>query len=624
MQLVYEILPDRSANYGGTEARVLTVVEIMIPEDVLEIDLSSQQVKRYKRPELFEKWIGGIGAGINLLRELVPADADPLGPDNALIFAIGSLSTFYPIVSKTAVLFRSPLTGDLGESYAGGRLSLAMRFTGLGAIIIKGQADKSSFITISGEDVQIKESGPLAYMYTSTIGRVLRELVPVGPGRRSSIRIGQASENLIKYGNIVVDSFRHFGRLGAGTVMGAKRLKAIVISGEEDISLDEDSIDRRGYNKTYKKIWEACVNTPVMRKYHVLGTPENILPLNELNALPTRNFQKGRFDRAEEISGEKFVEAYLGRRVSCNTCPVGCIHVAILRERYGTDSPADLHSLAVPYDHELLYALGSNLELTGLDVLKLIEQVERYGMDAITTGVILGWMAEALERKVISEQDTKGLNIRFGQVEEFKEVIRRITYRDPKEKDLYWAAGEGLQALIDQYGGKEFAVMLNNNPPAGYSTGPYTILGHAIGGRHSHLDNAGYSLDQKALRKKPVAAEAVLSLVKEEELRNILNSLVICLFARNIYTSELIVECLANLGIKKTETELFKLGKDIQKLRVQTKIDFGMNFQNVFSNMTERVFEMPTPHGTLTKTEMEDFFTKFGTLLKERYSITLV
>ncbi|MFW9993868.1 MAG: aldehyde ferredoxin oxidoreductase N-terminal domain-containing protein [Candidatus Odinarchaeota archaeon] len=596
---------------------------MMIPEDILEIDLTSQQTRRYSRPELFEKWIGGVGAGINLLREHVPVDADPFGPENAIIFTIGSLSSFYPIVSKTAVLFRSPLTGDLGESYAGGRLSLTMRFAGLGAIIIKGQAEKSCFITITDGDVQIRKSGPLAYMYTTTVGRVLRELVPVGPGRRSSIRIGQASENLVRYGNIVVDSFRHFGRLGAGAVMGSKRLKAMVISGEKDIPLDTDPIDRRAYNETYKKIWEACVKTPVMRKYHVLGTPENILPLNELNALPTRNFQKGRFDRVDEISGEKFVEAYLGRRVSCNTCPVGCIHVAILRERYGADSPADIHSIAVPYDHELIYALGSNLELTGLDVLKLIEQVERYGVDVITTGIILGWMAEALEKGIITLQDTKGLNIRFGQVDEFKEAIKQISYRNPEENDLYWVAGEGLQALVDRYGGKEFAVMLNNNPPAGYSTGPYNVFGHAIGGRHSHLDNAGYSFDQKALRKKPAATEAVLSLIKEEEMRNVLNSLVICLFARNIYTPTMVVECLANIGIKKTETELLELGKTIQKLRLQTKIDFGMNYSNMFANISERVFEMPTPHGKISRGEIDGLYSNFKSLLKERYGITV-
>lgn len=591
-----------------------------IPQDILEIDLTKQKTKRYAKPELFTKWLGGIGIAINLLREHVPSNADPLGKDNAIIFAIGPLSTFYPIVSKTVVVFKSPLTGDLGESYAGGRLSLAMRFAGLGAIIIKGQAEKSCFITINDEDVEIRRSGPLAFMYTSTIGRVLRELIPVGSGRRSSIRIGQASENLVKYGNVIVDSFRHFGRLGVGTVFGAKRLKAMIISGNKDIPLDSESINRRSYLKTYKKIWTTCVKTDTMRKYHVLGTPQSVLPLNELNSLPTKNFLLGKFERAVDISGEKFVEDYLGRRVACNTCPVGCIHVAILRERYSLDSPADIHSIAVPYDYEPMYALGSNLQIgDGIELLKLIELTERLGMDAITTGIIIGWMAEAYEKELLTKNETKGVPIRFGKVDDFLGVIKRIAYRNPEDKDLYWFAGEGLDQLVEKYGGNEFAVRFNNNPPAGYSTGPYSMIGHAIGARHSHLDNAGYSLDQKTYNKILSPSEAVLKLAKEEEWRNILNSLIICLFARNVYTSPLVSECLNNLGIEKTEEELLNLGLEIQKLRIKTKLGFGFKYDTLIKKMPKRIYEMPTSHGKLSETQILDLLSAYEGLLKERY-----
>ncbi len=589
-----------------------------IPQDILEIDLTTQKIKRYAKPESFSKWMGGIGLAVNLLEKHIPSNVDPLGKDNAIIFAIGPLSTFYPIASKTVAVFKSPLTGDLGESYAGGRLSLAMRFAGLGAIIIKGQAEKSCFITIIDEEVEIKRAGPLAYMYTSTLGRVLRELVPVGPGRRSSIRIGQASENLVKYGNVIVDSFRHFGRLGIGAVFGAKRLKAIIISGTKDIPLS--NIDRRSYQKTYKNVWNQCVKTDSMRKYHVLGTPQSVLPLNELNSLPTKNFMFGRFEGVVGISGEKFVETYLGRRVSCNTCPVGCIHVAILRERYGVDSPADLHSLAVPYDYEPMYALGSNLQISdGTELLKLIEQTERLGMDAITTGVILGWLAEAFEKGLLTEIETKGLPIRFGHVNDFIEIIKRITYRNSEDKDLYWYAGEGLDQLVEKYGGSEFAVRFNNNPPAGYSTGPYSMIGHAIGARHSHLDNAGYSLDQHALGKKISPTQAVLKLAKEEEWRNILNSLIICLFARNIYTPQLVKECLQNLGTDKTEEELLELGLEIQKLRIKTKKRFGFSYDTLIKKIPNRIYEMPTAHGKLYETQMINLFNAYEVLLKERY-----
>lgn len=591
--------------------------------DILEIDLTTQKIDRYSRQDFFHQWLGGIGVGINLLNEHVSPNIDPMGSQNAIIFAAGSLSAFYPIVSKTVAVFKSPLTGDLGESYAGGRLSLAMRSAGLGAIIIKGQAEKSCFITISNDDVEIRRSGPLAYMYTSTLGRVLRELVPVGAGRRSSLRIGQASENLVKYGNIVVDSFRHFGRLGVGTVLGAKKVKAIVISGDKDISLDSASIDRRAYLKTYQRIWDLCVKTKAMRKYHVLGTPQNVLSLNELNSLPTKNFTLGKFERALDISGEKFAEAYLGRRVACNTCPVGCIHIAILREQYGVDSPANIHSIAVPYDYEPIYALGSNLQIgDGLELLKLIEQTERLGLDAITTGVILGWMAEAFEKGILTKEDTNGLTIRFGHIDDFLEVIKRITYRTPGKKDLYWFAGEGLDSLVSKYGGGDFAVRFNKNPPAGYSTGPYSMFGHAIGARHSHLDNAGYSLDQKTFGETINPSDAALELGREEEWRNVLNSLVVCLFARQIYTPGLVSECLGNLGIQKTNTELLDLGLNIQKLRLETKFRFGFRYSTLLEKIPKRVYEMPTAHGKISKDHMQNLIDSFQILLQERYQIS--
>ncbi|UCG02509.1 MAG: aldehyde:ferredoxin oxidoreductase [Candidatus Heimdallarchaeota archaeon] len=593
----------------------------IIADRILVIDLTTNDHQFIDGANLFAEWIGGVGVGINLLNQYVPSNADPLGSDNAIIFAIGSLSTFYPIISKTVTVFRSPLTNDLGESYAGGRLSLALRFANIGALVIIGKAKKPSIVTIIKDEVKIRPAGPLAHMYTSTIGRVLRELIPAYPGKRSILRIGQAGENLVRYSNIVVDTLRHFGRLGAGAVLGSKNLKAIVISGNQNISLNQPKIDRRAYSKTYSQIWDLCVNTEVMKKYHVLGTAQNILPLNELNALPTKNFLYGKFTKAIEISGEKFIEVYLGRRVSCNTCPVGCIHVGILRERYGKDL-ADIHSTSVPYDYEPMVLLGPTLLIgDGKELMKLLELTEKYGMDAITTGGVLGYLAEAYEKKIITDSDTGGLPIRFGNVEDFLEVVHQIALRTKKNRNLFWWAGEGLDALVKKYGGSDIALRFNNHTPAGYSTGPYSMIGHAIGGRHSHLDNAGYSLDLKLIGKELQPNENIMKLVKEEEWRNTLNSLVICLFARNLYTPQLVVECFRSLGITITEDELKKIGFAIQELRIKTKIRFGFNYQEIKTSIPKRLFEMESGHGKLSKSLVTEYLELYNSILRERYQI---
>ena len=602
----------------------------MLPNDIIVVDLSTESITRKKVPDLFEKFIGGVGVGIHLLDQYVPANVDPLNSDNALIFLRGGISTFFPIVSKTVALFRSPVTGDLGESYAGGRLSMALLLAGIGGIVILGKAKKTSYLIIEKDNVEVKRAGPLSYMYTSTIGRVLREAYPTGSGRRSIVRIGPAGENQVRYGSINVDSFRHFGRLGGGAVMGSKNLKALIVIGNDTLELNKYISDEKEYRSLYQKIWEDCVKTPVMRKYHVLGTPENILPLNYLKGLPTRNFRQSEFNYADQISGERFVQDYLSHRVSCNTCPVGCIHIASLREQYkdspAGDSPADIHTISVAYDYELLYALGTNLELKNpMDILKLIELTEKQGVDSITMGLVLSWLAEAQEKGLITLDDTEGISLRFGELKGFMQAIKKICYRigDKDARNLFWYAGEGLHALTKQYGGEDYAIMINKNPPAGYSTGPYTIVGHTIGARHSHLDNAGYSLDQKNLTKDIGAESAIMWLVNEEEWRNILNSLIICLFAKQIFTPSIVVDCLHQLKIPKSENELHEISLSIQKKKIEVKQKFGFSIEKIKYNLPNRFYEMPTSFGRIAPEKIQELIETYQYLVQSRYGITI-
>jgi len=142
-----------------------------------------------------------------------------------------------------------------------------------------------------------------------------------------------------------------------------------------------------------------------MKKYHDLGTAENIMPLNDFGGLPTRNLKEARFEGASGISGETFAQHYLGRRLACSHCPVGCIHIAALREPYEDESYFYKTSM-ISYDYEPLYALGAMLGISSAaDFLKLMDRVEEsWGMDAMSLGVILAWATEALERGLISEK----------------------------------------------------------------------------------------------------------------------------------------------------------------------------------------------------------------------------
>ncbi|MDD4250332.1 MAG: aldehyde ferredoxin oxidoreductase N-terminal domain-containing protein, partial [Methanosarcina sp.] len=389
----------------------MTTEQYAIPglRNILYIDLTSQSYHVEERPDLYEKYLGGIGVATNLMLEEYKEGTGPLDPDMPIIFSTGPLSGVYPTCTKTVALFRSPLNGELGESYAGGHLAMSMRYSGYETIVIKGSSRYPVYVTVHDDKVTFRDASSIWNLSSAIdVGQVLRRVEP-GAGRRSIIRIGPAGENGITYASVNVDTYRHFGRLGLGTVFGAKKLKAILVAGNREIK----SPDHNAYRKMYGKLYETIVKTGLMEKYHNLGTSENILVLNELKGLPTRNLQATSIEGVENISGENFAEKYLIRRVSCAGCPIGCVHVAMLKRPFS--KAHEYETLNVSYDFELIYALGSNLGVADPEaVLELIDLCEKTGVDIISMGVVLAWATEMQQRGNISTEETLGLKLSWG------------------------------------------------------------------------------------------------------------------------------------------------------------------------------------------------------------------
>lgn len=557
---------------------------------ILLLDLTEKESEFIERPELFEKFLGGSGAAIKLLEEFCPARADPFSPDAPIVFAIGPLTVAFPCCSKVVSMFKSPITGNLGESHAGGRFGLAMRLAGYDAIIIKGRADFPTYIAIHDEEVSFKDASALWGISTYSTGRVLRE-IEGGGGRRSIIRIGPAGENRVRFANVNVDTYRHFGRLGLGAIFGSKLLKAIVISGTKSYSVKNPE----RYKEVYKDIYDKVTKAELMKKYHDLGTGENVMALNILNAFPTRNFTSAQFEKAHKISGEYFAENLLMRKMACSHCPLGCIHIALLRVQFADGY--EYGSTMVPYDYEPIYALGSMLGIGIADhILQLVEKVDRYGLDAISTGVVLAWATEIFRMKLISERETMGVHPRWGDVNSYAKMIDLMISMPNK---FYRSIARGLDIASDVYGGKEFAMTLGKNEVAGYHCGPATILGQLLGARHSHLDNAGYNVDLKGAPEETIVDE----LMKEEMWRNVLTSLVICLFARGVYTEEVVRGALLTVGIERSVEELRRLGEEIYKEKWRLKLREGFKFEGL--RVPERFFKTATPQGVLKREVVE-------------------
>jgi aldehyde:ferredoxin oxidoreductase len=568
---------------------------------VLEVNLGTGRVHVRQRQDLFG-YLGGAGLATALLREHVRPELDPLAPEQPIVFAIGPLSTIYPAVTKAVAMFRSPLNGELGESHAGGRLALAMRYAGYDALVIHGRATRPVYLYVDSSEVLLKRADTLWGMGAEEAGRVLRDIEP-GRGHRSIMRIGPAGEKMVRFALVNCETYRHFGRLGLGAVFGSKLLKGIYVSGDTDIPIP----DVKAYNRVYTDIYKRLVETDAMRKYHDLGTPANVLPLHELGALPTRNLQSVRFEGAAEISGEAFADHDLMRKVACSGCPIGCIHIALLRQQFGDEH--EYSWTGISYDHELVYSLGSLLGVSSRQgILRLLEGVAQQGLDAIATGVTLAWATEAADRGLIDTREL-GTSLAFGDVEGYLTAIDALV---AGRSELARRLALGATAAAEHYGGQDFALTLGGNPVAGYHTGYANILGQLVGARHSHVDNGGYSLDQKP--RELTDEEIVDGLIAEEEERNALNSLAICMFARKIYDRPTVLAALGAIGIHWSEEEWVALGKRIYREKATLKETFGFDYRAL--RAPARFFEAPTPHGRLDPARLERMLALFSQRLE--------
>ncbi|HOO91043.1 MAG TPA: aldehyde ferredoxin oxidoreductase family protein [Syntrophales bacterium] len=570
-------------------------------ENVLYINLTRRTFRVERRRELFEQHIGGTGVATQLLHEECREGCDPLGPDNPIIFAVGPLTALFPLASKAVAMFKSPLNGNLGESHCGGRSAIAIRMAGYGAIVIQGASTMPVYLTINGNQIHFRDASSLWGMGNFSTGRIIREN-ETGSGLRTIMRIGKAGEKLITYSCVMSETFRHFGRLGLGAVFGSKKLKAVVVSGRSSLPIS----DRKIYRKLYDEVYTTAVDSTVMKKYHDLGTAENIVPLNRFGGLPTRNLTGAQFENAPRISGETFARQYLGRRLACSHCPVGCIHIAALREPY-EDVAYFYKTSMISYDYEPIYALGTMLGISKpVDFLKLMDRVEEaWGMDAMSLGVILAWATEAFQRGLITEDETRGVKLKWGDA---KAYVKAGGYIIDQPNDFYQTLARGVEYASSIYGGKEFALSFGGNEMPGYHTGPGAHLGVLIGTRHSHLDNAGYSIDQKNLVEKKMKPEELVDvLLNEERWRQILSSLVVCFFARGIYSPELVTRLLDVAGFDLSPDDLQRVGREIHTEKYRFKMREGFSLDTV--RIPERIFETPTPIPWLNKQYLKEALT---------------
>ena len=387
---------------------------------ILHVDLSTSKTWREERSAAdVRQYLGARGGNAHLFWDQSRSGIDPLGPENPLIFGVGTLTgTNTPLSGRTTVTTKSPATNLGLKSNMGGGWGAALRAAGYDHLVIHGASRNPIYLHIADDGVEIRPADSLW-------GKDVREttrLLCKGADHAEVACIGPAGENLVKMAAIMGSTYNAAGRGGAGAVMGSKKLKAIVASGHQPVRAADPARLRELVHQVRQRVAEAA---PSRQKY-LYGTAASLAAINEMRALPTRNFQRGYFAEANRITGQYLVEQnYLKRRVACFSCPTACHrYTEILQGPYaGTYSGGP--------EYETLAVLGAGTGSSDTEaILKGNELCNLYGLDTISTGSALQFLMECQQRGVLSPDQTGGLNLEWGNAEAMIGLIRMIAYRE--------------------------------------------------------------------------------------------------------------------------------------------------------------------------------------------------
>ncbi len=378
---------------------------------LLHVDLTAGQVHvETPSDDVYRLLAGGRALVAYLLLRDLPAGTDPLGPDNLLIFAPGVLQgSNFPGAGRHGVGAKSPLTGVLGSSEAGGWWGHEFKRTGYDALVVHGRAASPVYLWIDDGEAEIRPAEHLWGLTTGPAQAGIREELGDAGERARVAQIGPAGENGVRYAAVMHDVNRAAGRNGLGAVMGSKNLKAVAVRGTLNVPVaDRKRVTAvaRWLGENYKKEM-AWATSPTGR-----GTQDSLVNLAAVGGLPTRNFGAPVFEHPELLSGKRNYEIFLKGRDTCAGCPVRCKQVF---QNEHQDPYRHLDPVYGGAEYEAMGAFGPCCGVEdNLAVLKANELANTYGLDAISTGVCIAFAMECFENGLLTTADTGGLEYRWG------------------------------------------------------------------------------------------------------------------------------------------------------------------------------------------------------------------
>lgn len=563
---------------------------------ILRVDLTTGRCSEEDLdPKIIKDYIGGRGLGIWFLTQQGDPKGDPLSPENPMIWASGPLTgTGAPTGARYMVMTKSPLTGALTCSNAGGMFPTEFKKTGFDEIVFTGRSENPVYLWIDQGRIELRPADHLWGMDThQTTDRLKSET----HDRARVACIGPAGERKVLFASIMNDKHRAAGRSGVGAVMGSKNLKAVVVRGKGKIPL-ADPERFKAFNKKILDIFkEGIKETPL--GLTVNGTAGVVTATQNFGVLPTKNWQQGTFDGWEKIDGGQLTKRFLKKNSACYACPISCGRLTKV------DDPKYAGEGEGP-EYETLYAMGANCMVDNLAaILKANYICNELGMDTITMGATVACAMELYEKGFLPESEI-GRSLDWGDAEALVALTRMTGLREGFGDQL----AQGSYRLAEQYGHPELAPVSKKQEFPGYEPRGSQAMGLAyatspIGGSHMRGDPAYFELFSVPEPMDPHQWEGKAKVTKAfQDLSAIIDSAGLCIFftIRNLAAKDLgvaptgILEYInAATGADYTLEELMSAGERI--INAERLFLEKSGFSGKDDTLPDRLTKVPMPAG---------------------------
>ncbi|MFQ5820927.1 MAG: aldehyde ferredoxin oxidoreductase family protein [Candidatus Heimdallarchaeota archaeon] len=571
---------------------------------ILRVDLSTGKIsKQPLSSELAKGFLGGRGFNVKTLYDEVGPKIQPLSPENRLIFSIGPLAgTLAPCSARWNVTARSPLTGILGDSNAGGHWGPELRWAGYDMIVTQGRAKEPVYLWINDDNVELKSAKHIWKRDVTETNEIIKE--GIGDRETKIACIGPAGENLVKFACVLSDLTRAAGRCGTGAVMGSKNLKAIAVRGTKDAEIARPE----AFEKACLKAHESIVKHPSFKDWFIQGTSLILAGVNAQGRLRVRNFQENIFEKAWEISGEVLVQNYVIKNKGCFSCPISCSHYYHVREgpyagTYG-EGP----------EYEAQDGFGANLGIGEWPpILHMNTLVNELGLDVCSTAQTLSFATECYQRGLIDEKDTGGIRLEWGNAEAAIEMIKKIAHREGfgdilaegalaaarkigKGAEKYTMTIKGLETTAVELRGAQGwgLAFATSTRGADHLRAPVLIstwgFAPQLGKKHFGTEKA---VDRFSPDAKP------LSVKWHEELAAVIDSLSLCKFPMMLWMGYAIPDLVAELfstatGWNVSGDDLMKIGERIYHVEKAFNTRLGLTRKD--DKVPNRMLKEVCPH----------------------------